>query len=541
MHTWLVFDGPPTVGFFRGWLPDAVSLPDIRHAALSEVGKLTRTLNASGETSNLPVSFDNTQGDVLPVLEKLVNSKVSVKTYIDSQVKTVFAGTMAEPPRGDQRLSANIVGANLIAPLPLRSTTELEEFSEVLPIPRAFGSAIRLRPIRLSSDAREWLIIGAAASRIISVTDDIGELPTSSYALSNRITGEISAAVLLLADPPNGELSVVFDGERDQLDGAIIDNPADALYYVLTELAGQAFDRNLLDRLRLDMIDTKVRGVFNFVNQSAHTVARELITSAGAVWSDGSPEMARRWPPVRGANDPIRGELTKLSGWDVVSSQQPRHTIFTVNYDFDWSIGNAGDYRRAIILEAPVLRRQLGDLPLTINLKYIGEASMAEDIALRLCPWLASERYTVTWTAGREAALNPPGSWYELNHPHSRLIGEHILIEASPDLQTGTTDLTAEGYVGALPVVEIIQRSLRNTLQADRLSGNAVGVTEQEVIATDANGEPIPGATVEINGQIYTADNAGRVFVAGLSRGETYTITITAADGRTNTTVLQVS
>ena len=213
----------------------------------------------------------------------------------------------------------------------------------------------------------------------------------------------------------------------------------------------------------------------------------------------------------------------------MVSRALERITQLTVNYGYDWSLG---DFTRAIVLRAPVAYAELGELAAEINLKWVGDDATAEAIGRRELSYRAARAYQVTWTTTTPSASSAgPGRWVSIDHPHSALSGVWPLIECAVDPLTFETDLTAEGVDGSLAGVIVLLRSQRQALtsraiQVKRLAGAAV-IT----IVDPETGRALAGAQVVVDNRVFITDASGEISVPGVESGQQLVITVTPPGG----------
>lgn len=535
---WVEIGDRPSVGFFLGSRPPTALMPAIYYNTLSELGKLRRPLGIGMETANIDIAVDNGTGEMATLIDKL-SSDIKVKTHDGVSSLLLFEGALQSLPQGDQRLSMRAIGDSMLDTLKLRKSSDLPGFSELVTLPRVVGKAVPVKPIPYSTDGTSWLLSYSAIRSIVGVFADDEALGPESYLLSNEIgpLGEKIALLLLVESPKNTDsLIAIVDGETDPeeapVDGvlpATMTNPARIVRHLIDELTNTVINPSSLDRFRRDTDALVLRGVVDGDYSNARSLVDDIARSSGARWSTEAPGLLTLWPPSRGTNDPIYFTLTSLSGWDVVSTPLERISRLTVNYGYDWA---ARGYSRAIVLRAPLVERDIGEIEGQINLKWVGDDATAERVGRRELAYRAAKRFTVTWTTTDESARQAgPGRWVRLDHPHSRLTGTWPLTESAIDLLTTETDMTAEGYIGSLPSVEVLLRSQKQSLSQRSIKIEQIAGAAVITITDPDTGRPLPGAQVVVDNRVFITDATGEITVTGVKSGQTLLITVTPAGG----------
>ena len=316
-------------------------------------------------------------------------------------------------------------------------------------------------------------------------------------------------------------------------------NPAKLARYLLGELTDADYSSADFDRFRRETSEIKLRGVITGELTSAQDLLTAIAKSCGARFSAGAASLFRRWPPSRGLNDFIAIRLTERLGYDVVSQPLAQFSELTVNYAYDWSL-NA--YTKAITLAAPNAKKKIGVVTETLDLPFIGDDAVAEQIGRARLSYYAAGVYQVTWTAVNSRATRVlPGHWAEVDHPHSALTGIWPLVECNVDPLTSEIDFTVEGYVNSLETVTVVRRSLRQsvTSRAVQIKRQAGAASIQ--INDPETGQPLAGAQVVVDGRVFITDATGLVTVSGVTSGQTLEITVTPIGGEPFTVTQTVS
>ena len=536
---WIEVGDNPSVAFYLGRRPPANDLPPIAYPTLAELGKLRRPLGIGVEAANVSIAWDNATGETSALLRRLSNS-VRVRRIDDTgQTMTLFEGVFRSAPGGDQRLSATAVGDALLEPLALRKTSVLPNYSSLETIPQVFGESVAIRPLPYDPSGTEWLASDRLISRVRAIFDGDDPLGPDQYLVANQVDAlGRPVGVVALSDGPKSpeRLTFVVDGapdpEIDVPEGSIplaISNPAELVRFILRELAGVTISRGRLDRFRRDTIEIKLRGVVDQSYTTPQALIDDIARSSGARWSPQAPGLMVRWPPERGDNDPLYFSLKKLNGWDVVSEKINQISQLVVNYDYDWS---AGDFAKTLILRAPDRYREIGEIEDELNLRWVGDDKTAELIGSGELSYRAANAYRVTFTTlDRQAARAAPGQYVFLDHPHSDIEGAWPLVEASIDPLTNEIDMTAEGYIGSLANVVVVQRAQRQSLSTRGIQIKATAGSASIAIADPDTGRPLAGAQVVVDNRVFITDATGEIIVPGVVSGQTLKITVTPAGG----------
>ena len=197
----------------------------------------------------------------------------------------------------------SLVSRPLRERLPLRTTADTGlPYTEVQVIPFVFGRT-SVPAVRLNTSGTEWLIADHALQGVDSVRVD--DAPTQEFQLLNTSDGvghEISKLILNGDKDPGVEVAVTVRGLPHPLFGGLLTNPADVIWYILTEISGQAYEFSDFEVFRSEC-KTQGFDIGGALLNPAQTIwgqIDEIVTSVGGVVSAGIPGFARLYPSPEG-------------------------------------------------------------------------------------------------------------------------------------------------------------------------------------------------------------------------------------------------
>ena len=401
--------------------------------------------------------------------------------------------------------------ALLSEPVVLDSTRELGDFDEDALIPHRLGvqDSAPFRLIRLGPDV--YLVAGHPYE-VANVF--VGRERTLSWEqeLRRNATGRVWHVVKFAA-PIDADLEVWATGRggKDPNTGALIENPADLMAYVMRlhgradvifpDLRAQAAAEGL--RLKLNLDSTK----------PAKDWLDEIALCAGAMWT---PSSSRLYP-----TDDVVGSVIELDPYFASGIEPPTRTledaadVLRIAYDRSDASGRA---QQAITLSAsPQL---YGGVKVELELPHLYLPANAETVGTRLLTWMAAKRALVNFECRRSDIK--PGQWVRLvDHPEWTLDAEPLLMIRARDVapNAGRSRLTGEVRL-TTPRVKVTSHSvaLSNLLEGGADVSFEDGVARFSFV--DPDGRPSRGVRVTLDGShTLVSGDDGRVTFTDVASG----------------------
>jgi hypothetical protein len=381
--------------------------------------------------------------------------------------------------------------ALLSEPLVLRSTRELGDFeADALMAKRLGRHDARFRLERLSPT--EYLVadhpmpldrVYVAGERTLS-----WELELRSDDSGNTWQVVKFAAPIALED----EVTATGTGQLNPDTGALIENPADMMAYVMAlhgrpdivfpDLRAEAAAEGL--RLKISLDSTK----------AAKTWLDEIALSAGAIWT---PSASRLYP-----NPETNGAVIELTPYYASGLETPVSTIadacdvLRIAYDRSDATGRA---QHAITLRASPQR--FGGVVAELTLPHLWLPSNAETVGRRLLSRMAARRVTF-WFDCRRSDIRA-GQWLRLvDNPEWKLTDTAplcMVLDADIAANARRSRLFVE-VVLSTPTIEVIAHSVG----LSDVTEGGVDVSFRDGAATfsfrDEEGRPVRGVRVTIDG-----------------------------------------
>lgn len=476
---------------------------------LTDVGGVRMAARAGGrgatESSTLTVALDNAGGQASRVVGVPLRR---LATVYDEAGAVFFRGTVQRVTVGRTlALTLEAGGASrlLSEDLPLRTTRMLGDFARDVPLPHRFGdlTAARFPLIRLTDT--EWLAADHPMEIAEVFVDDERTLAWEADLL--RDDAGHAAQIIRFAAPvaSSAEASATGRGVLSPTTGALLENPADLMEYVLAlagidgifpELRAQAS----ADDLRLAGSVDEVRSVRSWLD--------EIARSAGALWT---PDAAVLYP---GTSGPVIDLPAAIAGGldDPVADVEDTADVLRVAYNRADATGRHQGHVE--LTAAPVL---FGGVVAEVSLPWVRLAANAETIGRRLLERMAAQRYEVAFTTERHD-LRPGQRVRLVDNPEWLVAGaaDPVVMVTAVDIEAnaGATRVSGEALLST-PTVEVTAHSLA---LPDTTEGG-VDVAFRDGIATftvkDDDGRPLAGARVTLDGGApRTTDARGAVSFA---------------------------
>lgn len=475
---------------------------------LRSVGTLRVAARAGGtgatESSSLTVLLDNTSGQAARVLDVPLR-----------RIATVFAADGAEFFRGTvqrvrvgQALELTIESGGaarlLSEPLPMRTTRDLGDFADDAPIPYRLGDLRGARFPLLRLTDMEFLVAGHPLD-VEEVFVD-GE-STLAWEPALRIDDAGNRWQVVVFGAPIGtdaKVSATGQGDRDPDTGALIENPADLMEYVL-RLAGI---EGIFPALRAQAAAEGIRLAGSITEpRTVRAWLDEIAYSAGAVWT---PEDATLYP---GSTGPVVDLTAAVAGGmdDPTAELADSADVLRVAYDRSDAATRAQAH-----LELTASPQRFGGVVAEVELPWVRVAANAESIGRRILARMAAKRFAVEFTVN-DPTLRPCRRVRLVDSPEWQIPGDDpvlMVLAVEVEADAGASRVSGEALLST-PTIAVTAHSLA---LPDTTEGG-VDVAFRDGIATftvrDDDGKPLAGARVSLDGGApRTSDQAGRVSFA---------------------------
>jgi hypothetical protein len=422
----------------------------------------------------------------------------------------------------------------LTDPIPLRTTAEWPGFRDAVALPVRVG-VTRGKLIQYSQDRTQWVWAGHAGQAVDVVS--IGGLPVDNWVWDNVIDAAGKPVMMVTFDAPvdeGSEPTAQGRGLQDATTGILIENPAAALFAILSDLGGLAIDREQLSAFRAETAAAQIIvGGSIETADSGQTFARALCSSIGAKFGSAARSLAFLWP---GMAQPVRYTVSASSVSNTVELTRAAALSdfcndLTIQYDFD------GDQPRGSIrLVAPAQVARYGATAQTLAARWITSAGVAQRVGARLLGHSARKVWLVT-ASGIEAPGLRIGDSVQFQHALLTDSGACPVLSREANLDTGAATITARVAIGAAPTVAIASQSSYFDVNA-YVSADVQTIGPDRIFTIrDSDGvTPLAGCAVQIlpSGITKPTDAQGKVSftVDQMPAGHHYDLGVTTADGR---------
>lgn len=387
--------------------------------------------------------------------------------------------------------------------LPLRSTRMLGDFATDAPLAHRYGD-LTTAPFPLLRITDTEFFAADHPMEITGVNADDQPMQGWERAIRTDAAGNTYTVVLLSAPAPdNVALSAMGRGKRNQLTGALLENPADIMEDVM-RIAGR---KEIFPQLRAESAAAGLVLAGSIGDQALSIRATlDLIArSAAAIWT---PAGGRLYPTGQVSGPVV--DLTKMeaSGFTVTAVIDDTADILRLSYDQNDVTGKPQRY-----MELTALPRRFGGIVVEMTLPWLRTPANAEATGRRVLSRMAGRRYRVNFSVNRIDIR--PGAWMRIvDHPEwptddADPLAMALAVDITPE--TKTTTIEAE-CVLSTPTITVTAHSV----SVPPTAGAAVDVTIVDGIATftitDVNQQPIRNARVSFDGSAAkTTDAQGKV------------------------------
>jgi len=452
---WLEIDTDPPLAFYRETIARGmITSADARHPLLTDIGALRRPMSVPGvspaESPNLSVSLDNGSGQIAALFRH--NPPVRVVARINSDLGELFAGVVTDISLGS---SASIsIEAGFVRPmsdrLPIRSTTEWGDYSNVRAIPLPYGR-VTLTPIQYDAGRTQFVVSDGAIAGVDQVTID-GSI-TAGWDFRNTVDlGGKVVGMLTFIQPveASADIAVSLRGRVHPVTGALMETPDQIIWDLLTNVCGLGINPAALDAFRSEVVGLAIGGVVNDPTRTIRAQVDQIIASIGGAWSVAADGIASIWPFVDDALVPTRAKCDRLTMVDLSSraSHDAMINVIRINYDYDWS---AGEHKKTVQIEDAESIKRYGRLEKEWDAGWLHLERQARALGDRLIESLAVPRWTLTWEDDAIGVL--PGDWIEITNQASPIAGRQRVLAADLDLSRLVTTITVEAAPGIEQVI----------------------------------------------------------------------------------------
>ena len=410
----------------------------------------------------------------------------------------------------------------LTALMPLRATSEWGQFDDVQTIGHRIGSCAGKMLVYDNTRAL-WVWAGHACGGVDSVT--VGGLPVNNWQWRNGVDNAGLPVCFVEFDSPIDEgITPVGHGRGKLLDnGTLMENPADVIWYIRSVIAGQRYDASDIDQFRFECAnnDVTVSGSINDRDLTIQGQIKQIVSSIAGFWSAQMPGVAKLVP----AFDYITSTVTPVNTSGIQANCDHSDLINCVTIEYDYIDGAA---TQSMTLEATESVMEYGRRAETLPAPWVATTRVAEQVGRRYLQRSARPQWVIDIST--VPGMFSLGDGVNIDHVHAPVAGGFMVSGVQIDLDSSTSNVTVAAPAGAEPLVKLTHTAS----QSDPVIYPSALVNtqgDQRVLTlTDANRQPLAGASVLLDGQYpRTSDAAGRVvFPADLTPPGEHTLIATS-------------
>lgn len=376
-------------------------------------------------------------------------------------------------------------------PLPLRTTAVLGDFSGKEVLPQRFGDLRNTRFPLLKLDDSSWFAADHAMPITAVYVDDEATVSYDTTTEGDEDGNTWTVVHLAAPAPPDAKVSASGIGRRDPVSGALLENPADIMEFVL-RLAGRTETFPLL-RAECSAAGIVLAGSLDRV-QSIRAWLDEIAYSAGAIWT---PEAARLYPAsyVRGSIVPL--DRFAASDLAVDSILDDTADVLRLYYDMNDATGGPQQF-----VELSASPQRFGGVVAEVTLRWMRQGANAETIGRRMLGRMAGVRYRVTHATDQTQLR--PCQWTRLvDHPEWPVPGDEdptpMVLSVEVDHEAKSARVTSE-VIASTPTIEVTAHSV--ALPSTISAAVAVEIKKGEATFTifDDGGRPVKDALCSLDG-----------------------------------------
>jgi hypothetical protein len=342
--------------------------------------------------------------------------------------------------------------------IPLRRTDAWENYKVLQTIPRGYGT-ITISPVPYDENGYVWVLLDHPIHGIIDDGVRRSGNIEAAYDWWNGVdsTGH-ACSFLEVAEPANpGDLSVTLQAMIHPTTGGFVTYPADVAWDIYNLIRGGEVSEAIVDIYRRECqeLGLEVSGIIDDNTQPVRNIFDNLAESTGSVFGAGIPSLFRVYPREIPDNEPIYDSFNSRNIRKITNNKSKYTDIYTVlqvNYDFDFSTGNA---RKTLELKADEPAKDLGEIVKEIDLTWIKSPRIASQIGERKLQYLARKKFSIEFVSRKGT---PSGGFVYFSHPFlpSSLWGYTMVLSTVTHLAKPDAKYTIELLVGDPPEISII-------------------------------------------------------------------------------------
>lgn len=375
-------------------------------------------------------------------------------------------------------------------PLPLRTTAVLGDFSGKDVLAKRFGDLRKTRFPLLKLSDTEWFAADHPMPITAVFVDDEATLSFAVETRGDEAGNTWTVVILAAAAPPDSKVSASGIGLRNPDTGALIENPADIMEFVLRQ-AGRTETFPLL-RAECSAASIILAGSLDRA-QSIRAWLDEISYSAGAIWT---PEAARLYPASY-----VRGSIVALdkfaaSDINVTSALDDTADILRLYYDLNDATSQPQQF-----VELTASPKRFGGIVAEVTLRWMRQAATAETIGRRMLGRMAGKRYTVEHSSDQTSLR--PCQWTRIEDnpewPTDDVNPLAMVLAVEADHQNKRGRVTSE-VIASTPAITVTAHSiaLPSTVSASVSLAVANGVATFTIY--DDAAKPVKDALVSLDG-----------------------------------------
>ena len=275
----------------------------------------------------------------------------------------------------------------LSANLPLRTSAVWGVFGEVETIPHRYGRN-RGRAIRYDNSGRRYVWADHASELVTGVRVD-GQV-TRAWVWRNTqdVTGH-PVTMIELSQPTTGEITAEGFGKINASTGARIDNPADIITDILTQIADRDAPNTAWLGYEAAKLGITCAGTLDDADASIQSAVTAICESIGALWASRARQFARIHPGglFEGGSTAADESGQTFDLADLIEATTDITDIVNaVVVEFDHRDGKAS---QTIELDCPDSVARFGRREQRIDAPWIADARVANAVAERLLTYRA--------------------------------------------------------------------------------------------------------------------------------------------------------
>jgi hypothetical protein len=427
----------------------------------------------------------------------------------------------------------------LSANLPLRTSAVWGVFGEVETIPHRYGRN-RGRAIRYDNSGRRYVWADHASELVTGVRVD-GQV-TRAWVWRNTqdVTGH-PVTMIELSQPTTGEITAEGFGKINASTGARIDNPADIITDILTQIADRDAPNTAWLGYEAAKLGITCAGTLDDADASIQSAVTAICESIGALWASRARQFARIHPGglFEGGSTAADESGQTFDLADLIEATTDITDIVNaVVVEFDHRDGKAS---QTIELDCPDSVARFGRREQRIDAPWIADARVANAVAERLLTYRAepSWQYRADQLRGDVRTLDVV-HWTgatRLPTPESA-----IVLAAKYDPGTDRSAIELERLTATGAELRLVRQG--SAIEDDQVAQVTVQTQadQRRIQIKDTTGAPIAKAKVLLDGTITRYSDAGGwvVFPVHATPPGIHTLTITTEAGETLTMSLLI-